>query len=138
MRILFVAGFGPIVADMQAARSFYGGGLGLTLEGDDSYLSVPHDTLDGVKHFALWPLAGAAESCFGTPEWPEKVPTPQGWVEFDVEDVAAATAELETKGYQVLVGAKQEPWGQTVSRLLSPEGLLVGLTYTPDMRVSDA
>ena len=22
--------------------------------------------LDGVKHFALWPLAQAAESCFGT------------------------------------------------------------------------
>jgi catechol 2,3-dioxygenase-like lactoylglutathione lyase family enzyme len=135
MRILFVAGFGPIVTDMPAARAFYGEALGLTLEGDDSYLSAPHG-LDGVKHFALWPLAGAAESCFGTPVWPPELPTPQGWIEFDVADVATATAELEAKGYRVLVGAKQEPWGQTVTRLLSPEGLLVGLTYTPDLRPS--
>lgn len=137
MRVLFVAGFGPIVSDMPAARVFYGDALGLTLEGDDSYLSASHD-LEGVKHFALWPLAGAAESCFGSPVWPSDVPTPQGWVEFDVEDVAAATAELEAKGYRVLVSAKQEPWGQTVTRLLSPEGLLVGVTYTPDMRAGDA
>lgn len=137
MQILFVAGFGPIVSDMPAARAFYGEALGLTLEGDDSYLSVPPG-LDGVKHFALWPLAGAAESCFGRPEWPREIPTPQGWVEFDVTDVAAATAELAAKGYQVLVRARQEPWGQTVSRLLSPEGLLVGVTYTPAMRAGDA
>lgn len=26
-----------------------------------------------------------------------------------------------------------EPWGQTTSRLLSPEGLLVGVTFTPWM-----
>jgi catechol 2,3-dioxygenase-like lactoylglutathione lyase family enzyme len=133
MRILFVAGFGPIVTDMPAARTFYGDALGLTLEGDDSYLSSSHD-LQGVKHFALWPLTGAAESCFGTPVWPSDVPAPQGWIEYDVEDVATATAELEAKGYHVLVAAKQEPWGQTVTRLLSPEGLLVGLTYTPAMR----
>ena len=35
---------------------------------------------------------------------------------------------------QVLVANKTEPWGQTVSRLLGPEGLLVGITYTPDLR----
>jgi catechol 2,3-dioxygenase-like lactoylglutathione lyase family enzyme len=133
MHITFVAGFGPIVPDMPAARAFYTDALGITLEGDDSYLSAPHD-LDGVKHFALWPLAGAAESCFGSSVWPPDVPTPQGWIEFDVEDVAGATAELEAKGYRVLIGPKQEPWGQTVTRLLSPEGLLVGITYTPDLR----
>jgi len=27
----------------------------------------------------------------------------------------------------------EEPWGQTVSRLLSPEGILVGIVYTPWM-----
>jgi hypothetical protein len=26
------------------------------------------------------------------------------------------------------------PWGQTLARLLSPEGLLVGLAHTPWMR----
>ena len=33
----------------------------------------------------------------------------------------------------LLVPAKVEPWGQTVSRLLSPEGLLVGVVFTPWM-----
>ena len=90
--------------------------------------------LDGVKHFALWPLAQAAESCFGTDQWPGDVPVPQGWIEFDVRDVQQATAELQLQGYRLLVAAKQEPWGQVVTRLLGPEGLLVGITYTPAMR----
>ena len=34
----------------------------------------------------------------------------------------------------MLIKNKQEPWGQTVSRCISPEGVLVGLTFTPAMR----
>ena len=132
MKVLFVAGFGPIVSDMQANRAFYGEALGLPLEGDESYLYTQQ--LDGVKHFALWPLSAAAQSCFGTERWPGDLPVPQGWIEFDVEDLAAATAELTSKGYRVLVAARQEPWGQTVTRLLGPEGLLVGITYTAHLR----
>jgi len=132
MKVLFVAGFGPIVAEMPTSRTFYGEVLGLPLEGDDSYLSTQQ--LDGVKHFALWPLAGAAQSCFGSETWPDDVPAPQGWVEFEVADVAAATAELEQQGYRMLVAAQQEPWGQTVTRLIGPEGLLIGITNTPSLR----
>jgi catechol 2,3-dioxygenase-like lactoylglutathione lyase family enzyme len=132
MKVLFVAGFGPIVANMQANQAFYGEVLGLPLEGDESYLFTHQ--LDGVKHFALWPLSAAAQSCFGTENWPTDLPVPQGWIEFDVDDVATATAELENKGYRVLAAAKQEPWGQTVTRLLGPEGLLVGITFTPSLR----
>jgi catechol 2,3-dioxygenase-like lactoylglutathione lyase family enzyme len=132
MKVLFVAGFGPIVADMPANQAFYGEVLGVPLEGDESYLSTQH--LDGVKHFALWPLSAAAQSCFGAEHWPDDLLVPQGWIEFDVDDVAAATAELENKGYRVLIAAKQEPWGQTVTRLLGPEGLLVGITLTPSLR----
>lgn len=132
MKVLFVAGFGPIVADMPATRAFYADALGLPLDGDDTYLSA--QGVDGVKHFALWPLAGAAQSCFGTDTWPSDLPTPQAWIEFDVEDVAAATKELEERGCRVLLAAKQEPWGQTVTRLLGPDGLLVGITYTPQLR----
>lgn len=80
--------------------------------------------LEGVKHFALWPLAQAAESCFGTDQWPGNVPVPQGWIEFDVEDIEKATAELKSQGYKLLVATRKEPWGQTVTRLLRPEGLL--------------
>jgi catechol 2,3-dioxygenase-like lactoylglutathione lyase family enzyme len=131
MKVLFVAGFGPIVHDMDASLRFYRETIGMPLEeGAD----VSTEKVDGVKHFGLWPLAEAAESCFGSREWPSDIAAPQAWVEFDVEDVAAAADELRAKGYQLLVAPKTEPWGQTVARLLSPEGLLVGVVYTPWMR----
>ena len=56
----------------------------------------------GVRHFGLWPLAEAA-----------------------------AAAELQAKGYQMIHGARTEPWTQVTARLLSPEGLLVAVCYTP-------
>jgi len=131
MRIRFVAGFGPIVRDMAESRRFYRDVLGLPLE-DDGYPRTEH--LPGVKHFGLWSLEGAAESCFGTKTWPAELPIPQGGIEFDVgsaDEVAAAAAELGDQGYRLLVAAKTEPWGQTVARLLGPEGLLVSVTFTP-------
>lgn len=133
MQTLFVAGFGPIVQDREASHRFYSEELGIRLNvGDDGYLHT--EELAGVKTFALWPLSQAAESCFGVSEWPESVPIPQAWLEFDVDDLEAATAELRAKGYTLLVAARKEPWGQIVTRLLAPEGILVGITYTPWMR----
>lgn len=132
MKVMFVAGFGPIVRD-AASRRLYGDDLGISLDAEaDGYLHT--EWLDGVKTFALWPLSQAAESCFGMPEWPADVPVPQAWLEFDVDDIEAATAEMQAKGYTLLVSARTEPWGQTVTRLLAPEGILVGITYTPSMR----
>ena len=55
-------------------------------------------------------------------------------MEFDVADMAKATQTLLDQGYQLLVANRLEPWGQSVTRLLSPEGLLVGVTLTPWMR----
>lgn len=130
MKVLFVAGFGPIVKD-KTSRALYIDTLKLPLEGDD-YLST--EKLPGVKHFSLWPLSHAAEECFNTHEWPSDIPTPQSWMEFDVENVEEATDELREKGYLLLVEAKKQPWGQTVTRLLSPEGILIGITYTPWLR----
>lgn len=133
MNVLFVAGFGPIVQDTAASRELYVESLGLPFEdGEDGYRHT--DALSGVKHFALWPLSQAAESCFGTDGWPSEVPTPQAWIEFDVEDVETATAELKADGHELLVSAREEPWGQTVTRLIGPNGLLVGITHTPWMR----
>src|SRR5437868_15256028 len=60
--VLFVAGFGPIPArrDPAASRKFYSQTLGLPFKEDaNGYLHTGE--LDGVKHFALWPLAQAAE-----------------------------------------------------------------------------
>ncbi len=133
IEVLFVAGFGPIVQDLAAARKFYGQALGLPLkEEPNGYMHT--GAIDGVKHFALWPLEQAAESCFGRSEWPADLPVPQAWLEFDVADIEKATAELKSQGYKLLIAMRKEPWGQTVTRLLSPEGLLVGVTYTPAMR----
>ena len=133
IKILFVAGFGPIVREGDASRKLYQDALGIAFkEEEGGYLHTPE--LPGVKHFALWPLWHAAESCFGTKEWPSDIAVPQGWIEFDVEDVAQATAALEARGYRMLVRARTEPWGQSVTRMLSPEGLLVGITFTPWMR----
>jgi len=123
--VLFVAGFGPIVADAAASRKFYSETLGLPFKEDASgYLHT--GALEGVKHFALWPLSQAAESCFGTDAWPGELPVPQAWIEFDVADIEKATAELKSKGYKLLVAMRNEPWGQTVTRLLGPEGLAGG------------
>jgi catechol 2,3-dioxygenase-like lactoylglutathione lyase family enzyme len=131
MNVLFVAGFGPIVRDMDASLRFYRETLGLPIvQGGD----LSTEKVDGVKHFGLWPLADAAESCFGAREWPADLAVPQAWIELDVDDVATAAEELRAKGYRILVGPKTEPWGQSVARLLSPEGLLAGITFTPWMR----
>lgn len=131
--IRFIAGFGPIDRDVAASRALYANTLGIAFKEDaGGYLYT--GALGGAKHFALWPLAQAAQSCFGRDEWPEDIPVPQAWLEFEVDDVEKATASLEARGYRMLLRNKTEPWGQTVSRFLSPEGLLVGVTYTPALR----
>jgi hypothetical protein len=133
IKVLFIAGFGPIVREAVPSSKLYGQVLGIHFkEETGGYLHT--ERLQGAKSFALWPLSHAAQSCFGKDAWPEDVPSPQAWLEFDVADVERATAELETRGYRMLVKNKKEPWGQTVSRFLAPEGLLVGLTFTPSMR----
>ena len=133
MRILFVAGFGPIVPDGVASRELYGDALGIRFkEETGGYLHT--ESVEGAKTFALWPLSEASQSCFGKGSWPGGIPIPQAWLEFDVEDVEQATEELESRGYQMLIKNQKEPWGQIVSRFLAPEGLLIGLTFTPSMR----
>lgn len=133
MNVLFIAGFGPIIQDPEPSIALYVEALGLPLEADDNgYWHT--EQLPGAKAFALWPLSQAAESCFGLPDWPSTLPVPQAWLEFDVDNVETATEELVARGYSILVANRTEPWGQVVTRLLSPEGLLVGLTLTPWMR----
>src|ERR1700758_3582127 len=131
--VLFIAGFGPIVRNTEESRKLYAKALGISFkEETGGYLHT--GDLKGAKEFALWPLSQAAQSCFGSDTWPSSVPAPQAWLEFDVENVEKATAELESRGYRMLIRNKKEPWGQTVSRFISPEGILVGITFTPSMR----
>ena len=132
-KVLFIAGFGPIVRGTAESRQLYREILGISFkEESGEYLHT--EALPGAKTFALWPLSKAAHSCFDSDSWPEDVPVPQAWLEFDVDSVEKATENLESRGYRILVRNKQEPWGQTVTRFLSPEGILVGVTFTPSMR----
>ena len=133
MNVRFVAGFGAIVADVQAGHRFYGEQLSLPLhyEPGSDYTAV---ALPGIKHFGLWGRKDAARSAFAREEWPETVPPAQANIELEVDDVHDAVRELRTGGVHVLREAAVEPWGQTTARLLSPEGLLISVVYTPDLR----
>jgi hypothetical protein len=133
IKVLFIAGFGPIVREASASRNLYKQILGIGFkEENDGYLHT--ENLKGAKTFALWPLSQAAQSCFGKDSWPHEIPAPQAWLEFDVDNVEEATEELESQGHRMLVKNNVEPWGQTVSRFITPEGLLVGIAFTPSMR----
>jgi catechol 2,3-dioxygenase-like lactoylglutathione lyase family enzyme len=130
MDVQFVTSIAPIVRDPETSRLFYRDALGLTFEGEEGDYVFTHK-LEGTKHFGLWPLSEAANACFGSTKWPVDVPTPQASIEFEVADVTAAAGELTGKGYRLIHDARTEPWGQITARLLSPEGLLVAVCYTP-------
>jgi|SRR5688572_11245801 len=108
--------------------------LRLPLEGYEDYLPV--DNFEGVRHFGVWPLRMAAQSCFGRETWPDDVPIPHTTIEFELADVgsvAAAVEEMKMKGQKFVHEARVELWRQTVARFISPEGLLIGLSYAPWM-----
>jgi catechol 2,3-dioxygenase-like lactoylglutathione lyase family enzyme len=136
MDVLFVSSVAVVSADPPASRKLFIDALGLPLEqhpGDDYYSS---EKVPGVKHFGVWPLSQAAESCFGTKEWPADRVVPQASIEFEVgskELVEAGAQELATQGHVLLHPTREEPWGQTVARVLSPEGVIVGISYAPWM-----
>ena len=133
MNILFVASVAVIAADPPESRRLFIEALGLPLEGEgEGYYSS--GSIHGTQHFGVWPLSQAAGACFGTGQWPADRVLPQASIEFEVEDVAAVTAagaELQQAGFELLHGARTEPWGQTVARLLTEDGLIVGISYTP-------
>jgi hypothetical protein len=105
-RILFIAGFGPIVRDRDSSRKLYAEALDISFkEESGGYLHT--NALQGAKEFALWPLSQAAESCFGSSTWPDKPPAPHAWLEFDVDSVEKATAELDSLGYAMLIKNKR-------------------------------
>jgi len=136
MNVLFIASVSVVAADPPQSRKLFIDALGLPLvkyEADEYYSS---ENIPGSKHFGVWPLSQAAEACFGTPSWPADRVVPQASIEFEVEDaeaVAAAGDELERAGFELLHPARTEPWGQTVTRLLTEDGLIVGISYAPSL-----
>jgi catechol 2,3-dioxygenase-like lactoylglutathione lyase family enzyme len=136
VNVQFIASMAVIAPDPVESRKLYVDALGLPLEASegDDYFHSEH--IGGSKHFGVWPLTQAAQACFGTPIWPDDRPVPQASVEFEVESpgaVQAAADELRADGFMMLHEARTEPWGQTVARLQSPEGAIVGISFAPWM-----
>ena len=137
MDIEFIAGIAVIAPDPAKSRELFIGALGLPLEaapGSDYFHS---ESIEGIKHFGVWPLSEVAQACFGTADWPEDRTVPQVSVEFEVHNadaVESVAAELRERGFTLLHGSREEPWGQTVARLQSAEGSIIGISYTPALR----
>jgi catechol 2,3-dioxygenase-like lactoylglutathione lyase family enzyme len=136
VKVIFIASIAIIARDPALSRQLFIDALGLPLTaqpGDEYFHS---DKIGGSKHFGVWPLRDAAQACFGTPEWPSELPIPQASIEFEVQDeaeVGTAAQELEARGYTLLHQARTEPWGQTVARMLTHEGAILGISYAPSL-----
>ncbi|MEM9949462.1 MAG: VOC family protein [Cyanobacteria bacterium P01_D01_bin.36] len=138
MEIKCIAGFATITKNLQASASLYQGALGLPLENQNDYLFM--EKFSGANHFGVWPLRMAAQSCFGQDEWPAHVPEPTATIEFELADakaVESAVQEMKLNGQAFIHETRTEPWGQTVARFISPEGVLVGLSYAPWLHECD-
>src|SRR4051812_8717806 len=111
MKVEFIASVAVITSDASASRALYMDALGLPLQQlDGDYFAT--EEVAGCRHFGVWPLAQAAEACFGTRTWPVDVEKPQLSVEFEVADATAVSEgaqELRTRGYDLLHDAKTEP-----------------------------
>jgi catechol 2,3-dioxygenase-like lactoylglutathione lyase family enzyme len=133
VNIEFLSTVAVIAPDPSQSSEFFVDVLGLPLKGQGSgYRHSEH--VAGCKSFGIWPLSQVAEACFGTPRWPKERLVPQVSIEFDVADaaaVASAAEELRQAGYELLHPPRTEPWGQTVARLQSPEGVIVGISFIP-------
>jgi hypothetical protein len=136
MKVLFISSVSVIAADPSSGRRLFTETLGLPLQPDETGDYYFSEAVDGTKHFGVWPLAQAAQACFGSATWPAERTVPQVSIEFEVESevaVAAAAQELSTEGCDVLHPAKTEPWGQTVARVQAQDGTIVGISYAPWM-----
>jgi catechol 2,3-dioxygenase-like lactoylglutathione lyase family enzyme len=135
MDVQFITSVAVITPDPSVSRGLYVDALGLPLTAEaDGYLHS--EDIAGCKSFGVWPLTQPARACFGTSDWPAERPVPQVSIEFEVADadaVQAAADELKAKGFTLLHDARTEPWGQTVARLQSAEGAIIGLSYAPAM-----
>jgi catechol 2,3-dioxygenase-like lactoylglutathione lyase family enzyme len=134
MQIEFIASTAVITPDTAAGAHLYRDVLGLPLEAAEGDDYLHSGDIPGSRHFGVWPLHQAATACFGTDTWPADRIVPQASVEFEVADeaaVQAAAEELRAAGADVLHDARTEPWGQVVARMLSDDGVIVGISYAP-------
>jgi catechol 2,3-dioxygenase-like lactoylglutathione lyase family enzyme len=129
-----VTSMAVITPDPEQSQALYVSALGLPLRAADGDDYLHSEDIQGAKHFGVWPLRQAAQASFGSEQWPTDRPVPQASVEFEVADAEAverAGVELKKAGFTLLHAARTEPWGQTVARLQSVEGVIVGISLRP-------
>jgi catechol 2,3-dioxygenase-like lactoylglutathione lyase family enzyme len=134
--IQFIATLAVIAPDPQRSRELFIDALGLPLEAGPGSDYFHSERVEGSKHFAIWPLSEAAQACFGTTEWPADRTVPQMSLEFEVRDadaVQSAAEELRQRGFTLLHDRREEPWGQTVARLQSEAGSIIGISFAPSL-----
>ena len=79
----------------MAGRELYVDALGLPLEPDAGGEYFHSEQIGGSKHFGVWPLAQAAQACFGADDWPadclvaRAVRSPHHHARFDFGDISA-------------------------------------------------
>jgi catechol 2,3-dioxygenase-like lactoylglutathione lyase family enzyme len=113
MKIVAIAGIAPITKSESSSKALYRDVLGLPLEGTEDYLSM--NNFEGSRHFGVWPLRMAAQSCFGSDTWRADVPVPVATIEFELADAAsvqAAVEDMKQKGQKFVHEARLEPWGR--------------------------
>jgi catechol 2,3-dioxygenase-like lactoylglutathione lyase family enzyme len=136
MDIQFIASIAVITPDPPKSRELFIDALGLPLEASPGSDYFHSERVGGSKHFGVWPLSQAARACFGTSDWPADRTVPQMSLEFEVRDadaVQSAAEELRRRGFTLLHDRREEPWGQTVARLQSQEGSIIGISFAPSL-----
>ena len=65
------------------------------------------------------PLARPAQPLSGDPARPQELTIAQPQIEFEVDDIEAATIELGDGGHDLPVSAREQPRGQVLTRFLA-------------------
>src|SRR4029077_6440949 len=136
MEIQFVTSVAVITPDTERSQQLYLETLGLPLADGTGSGYFHSEDVSGTRHFGIWPLKQAAQACFSQDEWPGHLAVPQVSIEFEVSGRAAidaAAEELAAAGHDLLHPPREEPWGQVVARMLSPEGAIVGVSFAPSL-----
>ena len=111
---------------LERSVAYYRDAFGIEFHSDsndpvsDQWIGCPHAAFswtDGAfLHFALFPAHP-----------PERPPTRDVQIGFNVDDVEAAHARAVAAGSEVVHAPRPEPWGAT-ARYRDPDGNLVSLT----------
>jgi catechol 2,3-dioxygenase-like lactoylglutathione lyase family enzyme len=104
--------FSIITPDLPGTRAFFAGVLALPVSGDDDFLTVDGGTITfTAMRGAMVPMG-----------------LPGGVIlQFEVDDVGAATDEARQRGGIVLSGPARTDWGTESAYLQGPDGLVVEL-----------